>query len=325
MKRRALILATGAGAVLAAAGTNAQSPSPRRIGWLSSGPAENAWSRVGTVAFLAMLKELGYAEGRDFVFESRWANNKVEDLPRLARELLALKPAIVFAESSPVLAVLQKETASVPLLFASIGEPVEQGFITSLSRPGGNITGITWRFELMRKLAELIREALPQAHRVSLLEDERLPVSKRVSMRYGEAASAIGYKLNVVKAKGPDDLVRAFAQVVAMNTQALILPPQFVGVAGQLAELAVKARLPTFGNFREFADSGALVVNYSDRKEAHQRAAVMAVKILKGARPADMPVEEPERMYVIVNQRTARALGIKIPQSVLVRADEVIE
>ena len=213
----------------------------------------------------------------------------------------------------------------MPIVFTNIGEPVEQGFVASLARPGGNITGTTFRFELMNKLVELIRDTLPATSRLALLEDERVLVSKRVTMHASQAASALGYKLNVVRAKGPDDMERALAELVRSKTQVLILPPQYVGIAKQMADLALGARLPTFGSFREFAAAGALLSNYSDSAEGSRRAAGIADKILKGATPAVLLVEEPERLYLAINLRTAKALGIKIPQSVLVRADEVIE
>lgn len=325
MKRRSLIFAAGASAVLTAARAHAQSPAtPRRIGWLSTAKPDSPWTRDGFEAFSKKLKDIGYVEGRDLVFERRWAGGAVKTLPEIARNLLALKPALVIAESSPATAALQKETSSVPIVFANIGEPVEQGFVASLARPGANITGTTFRFELMRKLPELVRDTLPEARRIALLEDERFKVSKRVSMRFGEAASALGYKLDIVPA-GSGEFERAFAELTRLRTQVLLLPPQYVGQAGKLSELAMRAKLPAFGNYREYAEAGALLSNYSDRSEGFQRVAVMADKILKGAKPADLPVEEPERMYLAVNLRTARALGIKVPQSVLVRADEVID
>lgn len=177
MKRRSLILASGACAALAATRSSAQPPAtPRRIGWLSASGKESAFTKFGFETFAAKLKELGYAEGRDLVFERRWTHGGIENLPQAAQQLVALNPALVIAESSPVTAALQKETRTVPILFASVGEPVEQGFVASLARPEANITGTIFRFELMRKLVELVRDTLPAARRIALLEDERFKV-----------------------------------------------------------------------------------------------------------------------------------------------------
>ena len=181
MNRRDVLLSTlalGAAPFGAWAQTAAK---PRTIGWLSTGKPDSAYTRDSFEAFTKKLKDLGYIEGRDFVVERRWSGGNSLTLPELARGLVELNPAIVIAESSPATAALQKQTRTVPILFANIGEPVEQGFVAGLARPGGNITGTTFRYELMRKLAELVRETLPTARRVALLEDERFAVSKIVS------------------------------------------------------------------------------------------------------------------------------------------------
>lgn len=324
MKRRTLLLASAAWATLAAARARAQKE-PRRIGWLFHSAPTAVWARVQFEAVSAKLAELGYVVGRDIVFEQYWTDNKDDALPLLARALVVRKPALIFATASPVAAALQKETRSVPILMVNIGEPVEQGFVASLARPGGNITGTTFRYELMHKLVELIHETLPEVRRIALLEDVRFSVSKRVTMRMNEAATALGYKLNVVHLKGTEGLERAYAELARDKTEALILPPQYVGLARTMVDLAMKARIATFGNYRQYAEAGALVCNYTETADGYQRVAVMADKILKGAKPADLPVEEPERMYVAVNQRSAKELGVKIPQSVLLRADVVIE
>ncbi len=322
VRRRALILASGACTVLAATRAAAQA-APRRIGWLTSFSAKS--EKLLADSFIAKLKELGYVEGRDFTMEYRFSGGRSELLPELGRELLALRPALIVTTTSPATAAMHKETRSVPIVFANIGEPVEQGFVTSLARPGGNVTGTTFRFELFAKVVELVRETLPAAQRIGLLEDERFTVSKRVTMRIGEAASALGYKLHVARVKGGENLDAAFTELVRLKIHALILPPQLVREAGRIGELAAPARLPTFGNLREFSVAGALLTNYNDWRESFQRAAVLAHRILKGARASDLPVEESERLYLTVNLRTARALGITIPRSILVRADEVID
>ena len=325
MKRRSLLLASGASAILSATRTQAQAQSlPPKIGWLSIGKRDSNNPGSSFTAFMTKLKELGFVEGRDFVIERRWAAGELEELRDHSRTIVAVKPALIVAAASPTVAAFQKETTTIPILFANVGEPVEQGFVASLARPGGNLTGTTFRFELMRKLPELVRDTLPDVRRLALLEDERYKVSKRVTMRIGEAANALGYKLDVIHA-GAGEFERAFAGLARTKAQVLLLPPQYVAHGVKIASLAMKAKLPTFGNYIEYARDGALMSIYTDAAEGYERIAVMASKILKGAKPADLPVEEPERMYLAVNMRTAKSLGIKIPQSVLVRADKVIE
>lgn len=326
MRRRTLILASGAYAVLAAARASAQSTrTPRRIGWLS--PFTPKVQSGGIRAFARKLKELGCTEGHDIALEFRFTEGKEERLATLARELVALKPTVILAASGPAVAVLMKETTTVPIVFANVGEPVERGFVASLARPGGNFTGTTFRFELMGKLVDLIRETLPAAQRIVLLHDDSDPASNRVSEHFQRAASALGMELSIVRVKQPDDLERAFAAAATAKADALIVPPTsfFVRHARRVAELAANGRLALFGVLRAYTDFGGLLSYYNDPREAYRRAAVLVDKILRGAKPGDLPVEEPERLSIVVNLRTATALGIRIPQSILLRADEVIE
>ena len=326
MKRRALLLASGAWAALLAARAAAQpSKAPRRIGWLSSATPES--QKVTFEAFVARLKELGHVEGRDVVFAQRWSQGRNEKLPELAGELVALKPAVIIAAAGPAVEALKKETSTVPIVFANVGEPVERGFVASLARPGGNVTGTTFRFELMGKLVELIRDTMPAARRIALLEDDTDPVAKRVSNHFQQAASALRYELSIVRVKQPDELERAFADIAAAKAEAMIVPPTslFFPHAQRIARLATNSRLALFGTLRVFTDAGGLLSYHNDSAEAYRRAAVLVDKILKGAKPADLPVEEPERLALVINMKTAKALGIKVPQSILLRADEVIE
>ncbi len=296
---------------------------PRRIGWLSEQTPKS--SEISMSIVRAQLKELGQVEGRDFVIEGRWGDGKSERLAALARELIALKPAVIFAGTGLAVENLKQATSVVPIVFGNIGEPVERGFVASLARPGGNITGTTFRHEVFGKLVELVRDTLPAARRIAALEHETDPVAKRVTAHFAQAATALGTPLSIVRAQRADDLERAFAELRDLNAQALLLPPQFSPQAKLVAELAIKARLPAFGTLGWFADTGCLISLFNDTALTYARAAVLIDKILKGAKPADLAVESPERFEMVVNLKTARSLGITIPQGVLLRADRVIE
>ena len=326
MKRRKFVLASGALAALTAARLRAQTAQvPRRIGWLGSTTAQGGAALLD--AFKAKLKDLGYVEGRDIAFDLRWLDGRVEGAAALARELLALKPAVVVTGGSTPVAALKKETSTVPIVFAGTGGPVEQGFVQSLSRPGGNITGVTVRTEVNLKLLDIVRETLPKARRIALLEHAGDPHAKSSSEAFQQAATALHYELGVVQVKQAEDLGRAFAQATQRKAEAVLVPTfaLFAVHAQKVAELAIQARLPLFGAFQIHAEKGALVSYNSDALENYRRAAVLVDKILKGANPGELAVEQPDRFRLLINLRTARALGITIPQALLVRADEVIE
>jgi len=300
------------------------SKAPRRIGWLSTTSPERNSST--DEAFAAKLKELGYIEGRDFVFERRYAHGHLGELSTLARELIALNPAVIVTASSASVAALKSETKTVPIVFATAADPVEQGFVASLARPGGNITGVTLRSEINGKLVEFIRETLPSVRRIAVLEHESDPVAKRASASYQRAAATLRFQLSIVRVKRVEELKRAFADIARGNAEVLVVPEQslFDSNGKRIAELAMKARLPSFST-RRFTEDGGMLSYYSDRRENYRRAAVLVDKILKGAKPADLPVEEPDRYALVINMRVAKALGITIPQSILARADEVIQ
>lgn len=297
---------------------------PKRIGWLTPMSPESYKSAIE--AFTAKMKELGYLEGRDFVFERRQGDGRVDKLPALVREILGSKPAVIVTGTSAAVAAFRKETNSVPIVFGGASDVVEQGFVASLARPGGNITGVTLRTEVFGKLVQLIRETLPSARRIALLLDESDPLANRFVEGYGQPASVQGFRLSAVRVKRVEDLERAFAEMSREKAEAVIVPQMALLAvnAKPIATLALKTRLPIFSS-RRFAEDGCLVSYYSDIGESYRRVASLVDKIFKGAKPADLPVEEPDRYVLDINLRTAKALGKTIPQSVLVRADRVIE
>ncbi|MBI3371499.1 MAG: ABC transporter substrate-binding protein [Betaproteobacteria bacterium] len=314
------LLALGA-APLAA---KAQPPTaPRRIGWLIS-----SRKQYGPMieAFTAKMKELGSIEGRDFVFEMRESEGRVDKLPALARELVALNPAVIVTAASAPIAALKRETTTVPIVFGTAAEVVEQGFVASFARPGGNITGVTLRGELRGKLVELIRETLPSARRIAVLEHESDAISRRASADYQRVNAMLGNQSRIVRLKGIEDLERAFEEIARARSEALIVGTMalFELHRKRIVELALKARLPVFSTMRS-GEEGSLLSYSSDQTENFRRVAVLVDKVLKGAKPADLPVEQPDRFVLEINLRVAKALGIKIPRSVLIRADKVIE
>ncbi len=323
MNRREAILSALAFSAIARVTEAQPAKAPRKIGWLSENKRKSSEGALAIVR--ARLKALGQVEGRDIVIEGRWGEGKIDRLPVLAQELIALEPAVLFAQTGPALEALKQATARIPIVFANIGEPVERGYVASLARPGGNITGTTFRAEVFGKLVELVRDTLPAAKRIAALELDTDPVAKRVSAHFERAAAALGISLTIVRTRRPDDLERAFADLRDLRAQAVLLPPQFYPQAKAVVERATSARLPVFGSLGLYADAGGLVSLYNDTALTFERAAVMIDKILKGAKPADLAVEEPERFVMVVNLKTAKALGLTIPQSVLLRANRLIE
>jgi putative tryptophan/tyrosine transport system substrate-binding protein len=325
MNRRDTLLALVAFTLLAATRSFAQAPKPpRRIGWLAPASAK-AFNQFIDI-FTVRLRELGYAEGRDFAIEARYSDGHDERLPALAHELVARGPAVIVTAGSAAIGALRKETSSIPIVFGTAFDVVEQGFVASIARPGGNITGVTLRTESFPKLVQLIRETQPAARRISLLEHTGDRFAARSAQNLRQPAEALAFQWRAVRVGGEEDFERAFAEMARDKSDALIVPQiaVFGNRARVIADLAMKNKLPMYSTGR-YAAAGGLLGYASDNKENFRRAAAMVDKIFKGARPADIPIEEPDRFFLIVNLRTAKALRITIPQSVLIRADEVIE
>jgi putative ABC transport system substrate-binding protein len=325
MSRRRLIAASGAIAALLATRVFAQAPKPpRRIAWLA--PTSAQAFRHFTEIFTVRLRELGYTEGRDFVIEARFSDGHDERLSALAREVVVSNPAVIVTAGSAAIAALRKETSSIPIVFGTAFDVVEQGFVASIARPGGNITGVTLRTESFPKLVQLIRETQPTARRIAILQQEGDSTAARSSETQRQAAQSLGFQWSVMPVGGEEHFERAFAQMARDKADAVIVPQLalFGNRAKVLADLAMKNSLPMYSTGR-FVGSGGLLGYISDSNENFRRAAAMVDKIFKGVKPADIPIEQPDRFSLIVNLRTAKALRITIPQSVLMRADEVIE
>lgn len=325
MNRRRALLA-GVLAALAATRAMAQTPGAQRVlGWLS--PLAQEGEKPMHERFIAALKAHGHVEGRDYRIESRWGDGDVPRLGALARDLVSRKPAVIVTAGTAAVAALKKETATVPIVFAAVGDPVQSGFVASLSRPGGNITGVMLRAEVLAKLLEHIRETLPAVRRIALLTHASDPSAPRIKVSFQRAAAALGYEHREIPVQQADDLGRAYAQAAKDKVQAIVVPPLslFYLHKRKVTDLALAARLPLFTTMDRGGQDGALLSYTNDMAENYRRAAALVDRILRGANPADLPVEQPDRYYLMVNTRTAGGLGVRIPPSVLLRANEVIE
>jgi putative ABC transport system substrate-binding protein len=296
-----------------------------RIGYLFDGLPDQASSIRG--AFEESLRELGYVEARNLVVERRYAAFKYDRLPDLAAELVRLKPDVIVTGGNPSIAALKQATTTVPIVMAWAIDPVGAGLVTSLTRPGGNITGSTLSTgpEFIAKQLEILNEIVPKLSRVAILRQTGRSGAETAALE--SAAPKLGLTILFADVRTPNDIEGAFATMTRSRAGAfLILGGSMTYVnRQQIADLAVQHRLPGIHLLREYAEAGLLLTYGPNAVAQYRRAATYIDKILKGARPADLPVEEPTRFELVVNARTAKALGLKIPPSVLVRADQVIE
>lgn len=328
VQRRYLLIAAGV-LVSAPLAADAQPMAGlARIGYLGLNRA--AAPRI-LDAFLQGLRDLGYVEGRNVVIEYRDAQGKHERLPALAAELVALKVDVIVAPTTPAARAAKQATRTIPIVFSAVFDPVMDGLVASLARPGGNATGLaSFSPELVGKRLELLKLAVPAIGRVALLRQPgALPDRTEQDMLEGAQAAArtLGIQLQFVAAQGPEDFTSAFSQMTSSRADALIIVggSMFFSERRRLVGLAARGQLPAMYTLREFVDAGGLMSYGRDEADSFRRAATYVDKILKGANPADLPVEQPTKFDLVINLKTAKSLGITIPQSVLVRADEVIQ
>jgi putative ABC transport system substrate-binding protein len=327
--RRAFIGTLTGGLVAAPLAASAQQPAKvPRIGFLATNLAANPSSHE---AFLQGLRDLGYVEGRDVVIEYRDGEGKDDRLPALAVELAALKVDVIVAAAGTLPALAAKQaTRTVPIVFIAVGDPVTSALVTSLARPGGNLTGLSAVSpELASKWLELLKQAVSRVSRVAFLwQPGALGGADKEVLKEAEvAARALGVRLQFVEARGPADIDRAFSEMTRARTGALAVlsTPMFASERRRLLDLAAKNRLPTMFSFRGYVDAGGLMSYGPNLADLFRRAATYVDKILKGAKPADLPVEQPTKFELVINLKTAKALGLTIPPSLLQRADEVIQ
>jgi putative tryptophan/tyrosine transport system substrate-binding protein len=278
-------------------------------------------------AFRQGLRGAGYEEGRDVVIEWRFANGDYARVPDLVADLAQVKPDVIVVESTPAARAAKGATSTVPIVMALVSDPVGSGLVASLARPGGNVTGLTNQtVDLAAKRLQLLKEAIPGARRVVVMFNPETPPNSVMISRLKEAAPGIGVKLKLISVRNADELRSAFAGLSRSTVDALfIVDDAFMKTHGEeILQLALKARLPMAYADIPLARKGVLLCYAVDRPALFRRAAVYVDKILKGAKPTDLPIEQPTKFELVVNLKTARALGIKIPESILLRADEVI-
>ena len=299
-----------------------------RIGYVATDLRSSAHLRE---AFLQGLRDLGYVEGRNVVIEYRSAEGKLERLPALAAEVVALKVDVIVAPGTPGALAAKRATGTIPIVFPAASDPVASGLVTSLARPGGNVTGLSnLNTDLVGKCLEQLKQAVPGVSRVAVLwhpdaSGER--TDKDILKRAEVAARALGVRLQFVEARGPADFDRAFSDMTRARAGALTVLPSvmFINERRRLVDLAAKNRLPAVYNARDFVDAGGLMAYGPNFADMFRRAATYVDKILKGAKPGDLPVEQPTKFELVINLKTAKVLGLTIPPSVLARADHVIE
>ena len=330
MNRRQAILALIALGTVPRAAEAQQAAKIPRIGYLASNLAGSGPTRLHE-AFLQGLRDLGYIEGRNVVIEYRDAQGKLETLPARAAELVARKVDVIFAPGTQHALAAQQATKTIPIVFADIADPVARGLVTSLARPGGNITGLAnLQTDLVGKWLELLKQAVPGLNHVAFLwEPGYLPerAQQDLKERAEAAAKAAGVRLRFVDVRTSEDIDRAFSDMIRSRVDAVIVwgGVMFIYERRRIAELAAKNRLPGTYTMSEFVDAGGLMSYSPNIADNFRRAADYVDKILKGAKPADLPVEQPTKFELVINLKTAKALGLTIPPSVLHRADRVIE
>jgi ABC-type uncharacterized transport system substrate-binding protein len=298
-----------------------------RIGFLTA--ATRAGAAHLTEAFLQGLRDLGYVEGQNIAIEYRWADGNFERLPELAAELVRLKVDLIVATVTQASLAAKNATATIPIVMVAVGNPVDSGLIASLARPGANITGTSvMSDEVIGKQLELLKETLPKIPRVAAMWNPANPVFQKLQLRAVEAtARVLKVSLQKVEARNPDEIESVFKAIAKERTRALhVFPdPVFTTHRGLIADLALKLRLPAVSGTKEYADAGLLMSYGPSFPESYRRAAIYVDKILKGAKPAEIPVERSTKFELVINLKTAKQVGLTFPQSVLYRADRVIK
>ena len=315
----------------ASLGTAAAQPPEKvpRVGYLNPGSSSDPLRQRRLEAFRQGLRELGYVDGQNIAVESRWAEGQYDRYPALAADLVRLKVDVIVAQSGAATQAAQQATRTIPIVMSLVLDPVGIGLVPSLARPEGNVTGTSFMGpDLVGKQLQLLKEVVPKVSRVALLRNPANPASAQ-GLRDAEAAArALGVRLQALEAQDPQEIDSAFAAMTRERAGALLIFPDsfFATQRRQIAELAVKRRLPAIhGGTPEYGEAGGLMVYSPNILDLERRAATYVDKILKGAKPADLPVEQPTKFELIINLKAAKAIGLAIPPSVLRRADQVIE
>ena len=323
--RRKLLVGCGAAAIAAPVVSLAQQPSAKlhRIGFL--GPTSAAAMASRLEGLRVGLRDLGYVEGKNLIIEFRWAEGNYDRLPALAAELVRLKVDVIVTHSVPGARAAKQATKTIPIVFAPVGDAVAEGLVASLARPGGNITGSSFFLpELNAKRLELLKEAFPRIRRIAVLFNSNNPAAPLPAME--AAAASLKVELQQFGVRSPNEFDDAFAAMIKRGAEAVAIndDPMLIANVGMAGSLAARHRIPSIG-FIELAEAGGLMAYGVNLAAMARSAAVLVDKILKGANPGELPIERATTFDLVLNRKAAKALGITIPQSILVRADRVIE
>jgi putative ABC transport system substrate-binding protein len=325
MKRREVITLLG-GAAAWPVGARAQQPRLPVIGFLNSASPEGYAPYAA--AFRQGLKEAGYVDGENVTIEYRWAEGRYERLPTQAADLVRRQVSVIAATSTPAIPAAKEATSTIPIVFTTGADPVTLGFVASLNKPGGNVTGVNFfTAELGSKQAELLHELIPAAARVGLLVNPNYPPTDAMTRDTTAAASAIGFHIDVMQATDSREIEAAFGALVRNRVDALLVGSDsfFVSRRLQIATLATRHAIPVVYPVRDFAEAGGLMSYGASQTEAYRQAGIYTGKVLKGTKPADLPVMQSTKFELVINLPTARAIGLEIPPMLLARADDVIE
>jgi putative ABC transport system substrate-binding protein len=322
--RRKLVIALGAAAFAAPLSSLAQAPAakPARIGLL--GPSSVAGGASWAAGLVANLRDLGYVEGTNLTVEPRWTEGKSDRLAELAAELVRLNVDVIVTFQTPAALAAKEATKTIPIVMAAAADPVATGLVASLARPGGNVTGLSGATsELTAKNLELIRQILPSAKRVAVLVNAADTFAKLFLEQNQLAARTLGVELQTVMVRSGEPLDAAFEEIAKARASAVIVQPSLP--YKPVVEMALQYRLATSAPGQGFADAGGLLAYTQSIADRDRQAALYVDKILKGAKPADLPVHQPTKFELVINLKTAKGIGLKIPPGVLARADRVIE
>jgi putative ABC transport system substrate-binding protein len=329
MDRRAFISGITGGLLAAPLAAEGQRPAGKvpRVGVLSRGSPSDPVPTSGVAAVQQGLRELGYVEGQSIAIEYRWAEWKYERLPALAAELVRLKVDVIVATVAVAIQAAKHATKAIPIVMVA-NDPVAAGFVASVARPEGNITGLSMMTpEVVAKQLDLLREVVPKISRVAVLGNPANPGNAPQLRAAETAARVLGMRLQPLDARGPSEIDRAFAAMTRERAGAflVLLDPMLAGQRERIADLAAKSHLPAMYALKQYVEVGGLMAYGADIFDLFRRTAIYVDKILKGAKPADLPIEQPTKYELVINVKTAKALGLTMPQSLLRRADQVIE
>ena len=321
MDRRRFLAALAGSALAAPSGVGADARL-RRVGWLDLGTAANTRPRE---VLPSRLRELGWVEGKNIAFDWLYADARPDRLSPLVAELLRRKVDVIVAQGTTAISAAKSATTTVPIVMAGGGDPVGAGLVQSLARPGGNVTGVSLLGqELMEKHVGLLKQLLPALSTVALIQAAANPANRLFAQWMDAAARKLNVQLVILEIRGPDDLEAAFGRITA-DAAFMLLDPMFLAHHHRIAKLAIRRRLPLVTADRIFAEAGFLMSYGSGRAEVLRLTAMLVDKILRGAKPADLPVEQPSRLELVVNLATAKTLGLNVPREILLQADQLID